>query len=260
MRLGIGSYTYMWAIGFPGARPERPLTARGLIAKARELGVGVVQFGPNLEFTAEDCRLAREQGLEVEIGTVSLDLEEQIAQARAAGASLLRTVLEEEGPLTLPLDAIEKRLRSLAPLLEEHQIRLALENSIIPARDLRALLKRIGHPALGATLDTANSLAISEGWRPVLAELAPFTFCLHLKDYDVRREWHRMGFRVEGRPAGQGQLDIPYLLEILRQAGASCNAILELWTPQQATLAETIALEDRWARESILYLRTLIKE
>jgi sugar phosphate isomerase/epimerase len=250
----------MWAIGFPGACPDTPLTARGLIAKARQLGVGVVQFGPNLKFGREDCRLAHEQGLQVEIGTVSLDLEEQIAQARAAGASLLRTVLEEEGPLTLPLDAMEKRLRSLVPLLEEHQIRLALENSIIPARDLCALLKRIGHPALGVTLDTANSLAISEGWRQVLAELAPFTFCLHVKDYDVRREWHRMGFRVEGRPAGQGQLDIPYLLEILRQAGASCNAILELWTPQQATLAETIALEDRWARESILYLRTLIKE
>jgi len=260
MRLGIGSYTYMWAIGFPGACPEQPLSARGLIAKARQLGVGVVQFGPNLKFTLEDCQAAREQGLELEIGAVSLDLEERIAQARAAGASLLRTVLQEEGPLAIPLDRIEKELRSLLPVLEEQQVRLALENSIIPARQMRALLEKIGHPALGVTLDTANSLAISEGWRQVLAELAPFTLCVHVKDYEVRREWHRMGFRVEGRPAGQGQLDIPFLLDTLRQAGARCNAILELWTPQQATLAETIVLEDRWAQESISYLRTLIEE
>jgi len=250
----------MWAIGFAGAEPAEPLTARGLIAKARELGVGVVQFGPNLRFGPADCQFAREQGLELEIGAVSLDLEGQIAQARAAGASLLRTVLQEEGPLGIPLEEIEKRLRSLLPLLEEHQVRLALENSIIPARQMRALMESIGHPALGVTLDTANSLAISEGWRHVLAELAPFTFCLHLKDYHVRREWHRMGFRVEGRPAGLGQLDIPHLLDALRRAGARPNVILELWTPQQATLAETIALEDRWARQSILYLRTLIKE
>lgn len=260
MKLGIGSYTYMWAIGFAGAEPDEPLTARGLIAKARELGVGVVQFGPNLKFSPEDCQFAREQGLELEIGAVSLDLEEQIAQARAAGASLLRTVLQEEGPLAIPLEEIERKLRSLLPVLEEHQIRLALENSIIPARSMRALMENIGHPALGVTLDTANSLAISEGWRHVLAELAPFTFCLHVKDYHVRREWHRMGLRVEGRPAGQGQLDIPHLLDVLHRAGVRSNAILELWTPQQATLAETVALEDRWARQSILYLRTLIKE
>lgn len=260
MRLGIGFYTYMWAIGFAGACPDEPLTPRGLVAKARELGVGVVQFGPNLKFSLDDCRSAREEGLDLEIGAVSLDLEKEIALTRAAGASLLRTVLQEEGRLAVPLDTIEKKLRALLPLLEEHQIRLALENSIIPAREMRAVVENIGHPAIGVTLDTANSLAISEGWRHVLAELAPFTFCLHLKDYEVRREWHRMGFRVEGRPAGQGQLDIPYLLEALQRAGASCNAILELWTPEQATLAETCALEDRWARESIRYLRTLIKE
>ncbi len=260
MKLGIGSYTYTWAIGVPGARPEQPLTVRGLVGKARELGVSVVQFGPNLEFTFADCEAARRQGLELEIGTVSLDLEEQILQARAVGASLLRTVLQEEGPLTVSLSEIESKLRALLPVLEEQQVRLALENSIIPARQMRALLETIGHPALGVTLDTANSLAISEGWRQVLAELAPYTFCLHVKDYELRREWHRMGFRVEGRPAGQGRLDIPYLIDTLRQAGARCNAILELWTPQQATLADTIALEDAWARQSISYLRTLIKE
>ena len=260
MRLGIGSYAYMWSIGFPGAEPEHPLTARGLVRKACELGVKVVQFGPNLRFNAEDCRYAQEAGLEVEIGALGLDLAGQIAFARSCGATLLRTVLQEEATETPPPGWIEQKLRALIPSLEEHGLRLALENSIVPARQMRAVLETIAHPALGVTLDTANSLAISEGWRRVLAELAPFTFCLHFKDFQVRREWHRMGFRVEGRPAGQGQLDAREILNALQQAGARCNWILELWPPQQETLAATIALEDLWAKESIAYLREFIKE
>lgn len=260
MKLGIGSYTFMWAIGFPGAQPEKPLTARGLIAKALELGVRVVQFGPNLKFDLEDCLAARAAGLEVEIGATSLDLNDWVAFTHKAGATLLRTVLQEEPVDVPPPHWIEQRLRALIPALEDHGVRLALENSIVPAAQLRSILENIGHPALGITLDTANSLAISEGWRQVLQELAPFTYCLHLKDYRVRREWHRMGFRVEGTPAGRGQLDIPHILNALRQAGVSCNAVLELWTPEQGALAETIALEERWAQESVRYLRTLIKE
>lgn len=260
MKLGIGSYTFTWAIGFPGAQPERPLTARGLVAKALELGVRVVQFGPNLKFDLDDCLAAREAGLEVEIGATSLDLNDWVAFTHRAGATLLRTVLQEEPVDVPPPGWIEQRLRALIPALEEHGVRLALENSIIPASQLRAILENIGHRALGITLDTANSLAISEGWRQVLRELAPFTYCLHLKDYRVRREWHRMGFRVDGAPAGQGQLDIPQILRTLEQAGSRCNAVLELWTPEQGALSETVALEERWARESIQYLRTLIKE
>jgi len=48
MKLGISSYTYAWAVGFEGAIPEKPVSALQLLEKARELGVGLVQFGPNL--------------------------------------------------------------------------------------------------------------------------------------------------------------------------------------------------------------------
>jgi sugar phosphate isomerase/epimerase len=79
-----------------------------------------------------------------------------------------------------------------------------------------------------------------------------------VKDFAVLRVWHMMGFNVEGRPAGKGQLDLPWLIETLRAAGRDPNAILELWPPEQSALEETIALEDAWAVESILYLRRLI--
>ena len=38
MKVGIGSYAFMWSIGFPGAAPEHPMTAIGLLEKAIELG------------------------------------------------------------------------------------------------------------------------------------------------------------------------------------------------------------------------------
>jgi sugar phosphate isomerase/epimerase len=83
---------------------------------------------------------------------------------------------------------------------------------------------------------------------------------LHVKEFVVRRASHNMGFTVEGAPAGQGMLDVPWLLGRLRELGKDPNAILEQWTPPEADLAATIAKEDAWAVESIAYLRRLIPD
>jgi hypothetical protein len=64
-----------------------------------------------------------------------------------------------------------------------------------------------------------------------------------------------MGFVVTGRPAGQGMLGIPWLLEEIRGHGRCQSAILELWTPPAATLEETIAREAAWADESLRFLK-----
>jgi sugar phosphate isomerase/epimerase len=263
MKLGIGTYTYMWSIGFEGARPARPLGALDLLAKARELDVRVVQYGPNLSLnTLSEGELARlvETAylweLELEVGTRGLGTEHlrrEIDLTRRAGATLLRTVPEEG-------DDLESSLRAIAPVLAERHVRLAIENSKIPAARLAQALRDVRSPWIGITLDTVNSLAIPEGTEQVARALAPYTFCLHVKDFAAERAWHMMGFQVQGRPAGQGQLNVPWLLNLLREAGASGNAILELWPPEQATLEETIALEQSWAVESITYLRKHISD
>jgi len=270
MKLGVGTYTYMWAIGFPGAAPAAPLTAMGVLEKARELGVRVVQYGPNLPldslqegYLEELIRRAKEWGLELEVGTRGVEpahIRAQIALATRCGACLLRTVPESEGGRVPDAVELTALLRAVEPDLRASGIRLAMENALVPARALRRALDDIGSPNIGITLDTVNSLAIPEGTREVASLLMPWTYCLHIKDFIVRREWHMMGFRVEGRPAGQGQLEVPWLLGQLAAAGASCNAILELWTPEQSSLEATIALEEKWARESIPYLRQYIKE
>ena len=111
---------------------------------------------------------------------------------------------------------------------------------------------------MGICLDTVNSFGALEGPEVVVEALAPYTVNLHVKDFIIRRANHMMGFAIEGTPAGQGRLDIPWLLERLRAAGRDPNAIIELWTPPEPDLAATIAKEDAWARESVAYMRSVL--
>ena len=70
---------------------------------------------------------------------------------------------------------------------------------------------------------------------------------------------NRMGFVIEGRPAGQGLLNIPWLLGVLRAEERDLDMFLETWPPPEPTLAETLAKERRWAQESVAHLRTLME-
>jgi hypothetical protein len=87
--------------------------------------------------------------------------------------------------------------------------------------------------------------------------LAPFTVNLHLKDFHIERVPHLMGFTVSGRPAGGGLLHIPRLLEQLRPYHRCRTAVLELWTPPEPRLADTLVKEATWATQSLNYLRPL---
>jgi sugar phosphate isomerase/epimerase len=68
-----------------------------------------------------------------------------------------------------------------------------------------------------------------------------------------------MGFTVVGTPAGKGRLDIPGLLRAARGNGRDPNSILELWTPFEGTVDQTVVRESGWARESISLLRRYIE-
>ena len=110
---------------------------------------------------------------------------------------------------------------------------------------------------MGICLDSVNSMGAGEGVREVVATLAPHTLNLHLKDFAVERVSHKMGFVVTGRPAGQGMLNVPWLLGEIRKHGRCQSAILELWTPPADTIEETVAREAAWADESLRFLQPL---
>jgi len=265
MRLGIGTYSFMWSIGFPGSQPATPMSSLALLARARELGVGVVQFGPNMQLEhlgehelSQLIQEAKRSNIILEYGTRGLDplhLKKHIGFARQLSSSLLRTVPEFDVGCAPPLSVLADQLRTVLPDLEKSGVRLAIENGNLPSFALASLIRELNCPWVGVALDTVNSLAVPEGIRQVVETLAPYAFSFHVKDFLVRRVWHRMGFVIEGRPAGKGQMEIEWILSQLRSAGANPNAILELWPPEQSRLERTIALEHAWAKESIEYLR-----
>lgn len=271
MRLGIGSYTYGWSVGVPGyPPPTRPLTVVGLLNLAVELGVRVVQVADNLPLDRlEDqeldglARHAGRLGIDLEVGTrgIAPDLLRRYVEiARRLGSPILRTVIDTASHRPEP-DEVVETLRSAAPFFERRGVCLAIENhDRFRASTLADILDRVGSPNLGICLDTANSIGCVENLDTLLDRLGPRTVNLHLKDHGIFRLPHFNGFVVEGCPAGRGQLDVPRLLGAIRQHGRDPNVILELWTPPEATPAETVAKEQAWARESVDYLRRFLSD
>ncbi len=270
MRLGIGSYTYSWAVGVVGYPPLQPLTPRGLLDKAAQLGVSVVQICDNmpLDRLAPDelealVAAAQAQRIELEVGTRGIapdHLRRYIALARRCGSQILRVVVDtaDHHPTS---DEMVDTARALLPELADASVRLAIENhDRFTAATLTGVIRRVGSEWVGICLDTVNSFGALEGPQVVVEALAPHTVNLHIKDFAVHRVPSNMGFSVEGRPAGEGRLDVPWLLRTLRDAGRDPNAILELWTPPEADLAATIAKEDAWATASVARLRQWISE
>jgi sugar phosphate isomerase/epimerase len=268
MRLGISSYTYTWAIGVPGSPPAHPMDALGLLLKAADLGLGLVQYADNLpldELSYSQIKrldqMALERSIGIEVGTRGVapnHLLTYLSLAERFGSSIVRIVVDRADHHPSEAEIVAS-LRAVMPDYERAGVCLAIENhDRFRARALTRLLEQIDSPSAGICLDTVNSFGALEGPEAVLAELGPWVVNLHIKDFTIGRPEHKMGFTVEGRPAGQGRLDVPWLLETLCGLGRDPNAILELWTPPQEDLAATIALEDRWAAVSVEYLRQVI--
>ncbi len=267
MLLGISSYTYTWAVGVTGSMPEKPLTAIGLIDKASETGLGLVQIADNLPLEnlpagepAELKNYASQKGISIEMGGRGLTPHHTIEclnTAELLGSPVLRMVIDAPG-FEPDLQAIISIIRELVPELKSRNIRLAIENhDRFKAREFERIINSVGSEMVGICLDSVNSMGAGEGFETVSELLAPYTFNLHVKDFSIHRAYHKMGFIIEGRPAGKGMLDIPGLVNLINSYGRCNSAILELWTPPAESIEATIKKEESWAEESINYLKQL---
>ena len=193
MQLGISSYTYTWAIGVPGHVPAQPLTADGLLSKANNLGVHVVQVADNLPLDAlsdSDLtkldRLAGAQDIALEVGTRGIapdHLRRYITLAERLRSPILRVVIDT--PTHHPtVDEVVDTFRSLMPEFEHRNICLAIENhDRFTARTFADIVEQVASPCIGICLDTVNSFGALEGPAAVLDVLGPFVVNLHIKDF-----------------------------------------------------------------------------
>lgn len=270
MRLGIGSYTFSWAIGVPGyPKVGKKLTAMDLINKAVEFGVEVVQICDNLplhsvslEELAGIKEAARKNKIKIEVGTRGVEpehLERYLKIAVFFNSDILRVILhKEEGNLSI--EEAYNCISQVLPKFEARNVKLAIENhekhKII---ELKQLIAQLDSPYVGICLDTVNSFGALEAPEQVIEALSPHMINLHYKDFTIGRLDHMMGFQITGCQAGTGMLEAEQLKRILEKKGDDISVILELWTPFTENVEATIAKESQWAKESINYLKEWIK-
>ena len=266
MQLGLSSYSYTWAFGVPGSQPESPMGAADLLQEAHRYGLPVVQIADNCPLhvlspseLGELRRRADDLGVRIEVGMRGL-IAESVASyldiARRLGSDILRVVIDAAG-YEPEVDEVVRTIRALVPQLKAHGIRLAIENhDRFLSDEFARMVNETDRHWVGICLDSVNSMGAGEGVREVVNTLAPLTINLHLKEFTVRRVDHKMGFVVEGKPAGQGLLNIPSLVAQVASHGRCRSAILELWTPPAPRLADTIRKEAEWVAASVAFLKT----
>jgi sugar phosphate isomerase/epimerase len=268
MKLGISSYTYTWAVGVPGSMPEDPLSVCGLLEKAYSSGIKLVQIADNLpveKLTEDELELlldySVEKGISLEMGGRGLTPEHTIKcllAAQAIRSPILRMVIDSTG-YEPSIPEIEGIIKDLLPEFRSRRIKLAIENhDRLKAREFAGIINSIGSEWVGICLDSVNSMGAGEGFETVSDILIPYTINLHIKDFTIRRVSHKMGIIIEGAPAGTGMLNIPDLLLRTSQNGLCKSAILELWTPPEPEIESTILKEEKWAQESLNYLKKQI--
>jgi sugar phosphate isomerase/epimerase len=269
MQLGLSSYTYTWAAGLPGSMPLKPLSAFDLIDNADSYGLKLVQLADNMPVECwSDSELidllsySNERKVSIEMGGRGLTPDHTLKcllTAEKLRSPILRMVIDSAG-FEPRLESITGVIHDLLPEFKSRNIKLAIENhDRFRARDFEKIIQSAGSEWVGICLDSVNSMGAGEGFEEVARILLPYTINLHIKDFTIRRVSHKMGIIIEGAPAGKGMLNIKELVESLSINNNCKSAILELWTPPENNIQDTIRKEEVWARGSIEYLKTLFK-
>lgn len=268
MRVGVGSYSFPWAVGIKNYPPPvTPLSALGVLETANALDVRVVQIADNmpLDEMSEDAldRLrdrARQLDIELEVGTRGLEPSRLLSYLDIAlrlGARLVRTLMPAPPAGSKPdLVQLEAWIRAVLPAFEDRGASIAIENYERHSYlDLLLLVESVASPNVGVCLDTLNSLGAVETPREVVAALAPYTLNLHVKDFHIRRVESGLGYLVSGCAAGDGLLDIDWIIGEMTRNKRDVNLIVELWTPFEGSVEETIAVEREWGARSAVFLK-----
>jgi len=264
MKIGISTFAYNWSIGVPGSSlvPAHPMTFMDFIISAKDLGTHLVQFGDNLPLhvlnsgeRAELLNFAQSNGIDIQAGTRGLRddiLEIYLQLAEYFSSDILRVVIDLKGyePSIEETIAILKRWE---PRARAKNIVIAIENhDRFTCDKLIEIIDAVDSPFVRICLDTVNSFGALEGPDLVIKKLAPYTINVHIKDFTIGRLGSKLGFIIQGAPAGAGVLDMDLILKN-PQIHAD-TAVLELWTPPEETIGETIKKEISWVQQSVNYL------
>jgi sugar phosphate isomerase/epimerase len=270
-KIGISSWTFPWAIGVnKGPRPEKLMSVFDLLVKTKQLQVPVLQIADNLPLEQlteselnELAKQAEEWDISIEIGTKGIDVDHLMRFldiAKKLKSPILRTLPALFGK-TAVFDEVKSNLAQVLPAFEKAGIIIVLENTeAFSAAEYITLMEEVNHPNLRLCVDLANALGKMEGPYYVFEQMMPYCANYHFKDIEIIRSPTLMGFSVNGKPSGLGQIPVKWVLNKLKSNNMFPSVIIELWPPLQEDIDKTIELENNWATESVTNLKLIINE
>jgi sugar phosphate isomerase/epimerase len=149
-------------------------------------------------------------------------------------------------------------LAAAVPLLEQYKIPMGLENHKDWTLDeMLLLMEQYESEYLGVCLDFGNNIALLDDPVVTIERLAPYTVTTHIKNMGV--EVTNDGFLLAEVLLGEGYLDIPGLVKMIRQARPEARFLLEMIT--RDPLRVPCLTDDYWAsfpdRNGLYLARTL---
>ena len=248
-RLGVVQYSYAIRLSADRAAGRTGFSdPLAFVEHCHELGAGGVQIGigtRDKDYLAGLRKKLDAYGMNLE-GSIRLPKDRadgerftaEVRSARDAGVKVLRTVLfggrryEQFAAAADFRRAREQAEQSAAlaePIVAKHDMLMAIENhKDYRAGELMDLLKRLDSRHVGACVDTGNSIALLEDPLEVVRTLSPRAFTVHLKDMAVAE--HDEGFLLAEVPLGEGFLDLPKIISLLRAARPAIRFNLEMIT------------------------------
>lgn len=273
IRLGLDTYTVHRALS--AKDPSLRLELEDLIERLGDLELEGLQIDPS-HFPGDDAAtLARLEsvvdsyGYYVEFGMGGWDPARLARRAELTarfGGRAVRTFCGSERNTQEELarfsDLAAPALRRAAEAADLFGVDIAVENhGDFTSAQLVELLERVGHPRVGACLDTGNSLFRREDPLECARALAPWARSMHLKDWT-------MELGAEGEPVwteaviGEGKVPVAEILGVVLREGRDLDIALENPVRPGGDEAETV--EREWnhlvasARAARLLLDTLI--
>ena len=191
------------------------------------LGVRDEAYRSALRKWAEAHQMFLEGSVDLASGKFDLErFEKEVLTAKAVGATVVRTVVipgrryeqfNSAEEFTRSSQRAAERLRTVEPIMAKHQMRLAVENHKDHRVEERlAFMKQVSSEWIGMCVNTGNSFALCEEPMEVVRAYAPFAFSVHLRDQAVQD--YEDGFLFTDTALGQGFLDVPAAVRVLREA------------------------------------------
>ena len=256
MKLGLDSYSTR----------NSGLDPVGVLSLAKDLGLSGVLFelSPFTSFQDADLDAVRqhadENGLYVELGMGSLFRWHPMAEkgrallagagrdasvsdaeivihhlevAKRLGSPLLRCVAgnlftrDEGHDMAALADDAVAVLREASDAAELMGLKIAMENHAdFTVRELASIHARVGSPAFGFTLDTANlAFDLDEPLR-LARIMAPYSLTTHFKNYRILRT--QRGLALGNCALGDGEIDVVAIAEILAEHHPEANLNIEI--------------------------------